>query len=254
MADDAQEEIKIDANEDRKYDIVIYGATGFTGAIAASEFIKRYASSAIDFKWAISGRNKQKLEKLRGKLRKEFKSEVDALSKETANAASSANKQEYIANLPIIIADVTNEESLKAMLTSTRLVISCIGPYRLVGEKVLQLCALNGTHYVDICGEPDFMERCAFKYYSAAESTGALIVSACGFDSVPSDIGCSFIEQFYLSNGGICSSINGYLTATAPDGYPCHHTTLKAAVLGMSEADKLRALRKEIKQKDYRIG
>merc|ERR1712228_608107 len=165
----------------------------------------------------------------------------------------SSSKQEYIDNLPIIIADVDNEQSLKSMITSTKLVISCIGPYRLVGENVLKCCAQNGTHYVDICGEPDFMERCAFKYYETAQSTGAIIVSACGFDSIPSDIGCAFVEQFYHRNGGICSSINGYLTGTAPDGYPCHHTTLKAAVLGLSEADKLRALRKEIKEKDYRV-
>ena len=261
QADDA----KIDYDS-REYDIIIYGATGFTGSIAAIEFIKRYATSNINFKWGISGRNNDKLTKLRVELQNEYKLQIENLNKivPLSNTPSFLNdknkklkeeKQKLIDNLPIIIADVKNEESLSTMITSTKLVISCIGPYRLIGEKVIELCAKNGTHYVDICGEPDFMERCAFKYYKEAEKNKALIVSACGFDSIPSDMGVAFVDQFYTKNGGICSSINGYLTGTAPDGYQIHHTTLKAAVYGMNEADKLRALRKEIEEKgDYRTS
>ena len=254
-------------NVDRQYDIVIYGATGFTGAIACSEFIKRYATSNINFKWAISGRNNEKLTKLRVELQNEYKSQIENLDKVVplSNTPQFLNdnntkklqsiKQDYINNLPIIISDVKNDESLSSMIKSTKLVISCIGPYRLLGEKVIEFCSKYGTHYVDICGEPDFMERSAFKYYNQAQESGALIVSACGFDSIPSDMGCSFIDQFYTENGGICSSINGYLTGQTPDGYSAHHTTLKAAVLGINEADKLRELRKEVeKSGNYRTS
>eukprot|EP01084_Bolivina_argentea_P241912 405963_1 len=267
MAQEPLDEIKIDRNN-REYDLVIYGATGFTGAIVAKEFISRYATSNINFKFAIAGRNNTKLTKLRNELQTEYKLQINNLSKivplsntpqflELNDKTRELNicKQEYISNLPIIISDVSNISSLKSMIESTKLIISCIGPYRLLGEKVIELCSLSGTHYVDICGEPEFMERCAYKYYKQAENTGALIVNACGFDSIPSDMGCLFIDQFYIERGAVCSRINGYLTGTAPNGYPAHHTTLKSAVLGINDVDKLRALRKEIdEKKDYRIS
>jgi len=251
--------------DSRAYDMIIYGATGFTGAIVAAEFVKRYATSDIDLKWAIAGRSSTKLTKLRDALQGEFKKQLDLLNKAVpmsntpsylneSQKASLSAKQQFMDSLPMLIADVSNESALRSVLIQTQLVISCVGPFRLFGENVVALCAQTGTHYVDICGEPDFMERCAFKYYEEAQSTGAIIVSACGFDSIPSDIGVSFIDDFYAENGGVCCSVNGYLTANAPDGYPCHHTTLKAAVHGLSEADKLRALRKEIDTKQYRVN
>merc|ERR1719491_254268 len=181
---------------DRQFDIVIYGATGFTGAIVASELIKRLATTDLELKWAIAGRNNAKLTKLRSTLQREFTSELQILSRivplsntpsllSDSKKAAQTRKAQYISSLPMLIADVTDADSLRAMITRTKLIISCVGPFRLFGEMVVKVCSEQGTHYVDICGEPDFMERCAFKYYSFAQSTGALIVSACGFDSIP---------------------------------------------------------------------
>mmetsp|Transcript_56517 Transcript_56517/g.94090 ORF Transcript_56517/g.94090 Transcript_56517/m.94090 type:complete len:552 (-) Transcript_56517:102-1757(-) len=225
---------------DRIYDITIYGATGFTGAIASGVFLERYLRTDMDLKWCIAGRSVTKLQTLRSQLQSE------AQSLEVEDNASVQRKLSYVQQLPMVIADVANETALRRMIASTKLVICCIGPYRLYGEKVIEYCAHYGTHYVDICGEPDFIERSAFKYYHTAQTSGAIIVSACGFDSIPSDIGVAFVDNLFASRGALCSTINGYLSGSAPDGYPVHHTTLQAAVYGMSEAQKLRSLRKQI--------
>ena len=120
----------------RKYDIVLYGATGYTGKYAAKYLAKRVNDSALNI--GIAGRNETKLNALKKTLYKG-------------------------GNIDVIKADSKNEDELRDMIKNTIVLVSCVGPFRLYGELIVKLCAELGTHYTDICGEPDFIERMAFK-------------------------------------------------------------------------------------------
>jgi short subunit dehydrogenase-like uncharacterized protein len=157
---------------ERDYDIVVFGATGFTGALTA-EYLARHGPAGN--RWALAGRNRQKLESVRSKL-----AEVDPAC----------------AELPLLSADVTDAESLRAVAESTRVVITTVGPYILYGEPLVAACAAAGTDYVDLTGEPEFVDRMWLGYHEQAQATGARLVHSCGFDSIPYDLGALFtVEQ-----------------------------------------------------------
>ncbi|HJP74990.1 MAG TPA: saccharopine dehydrogenase NADP-binding domain-containing protein [Pseudonocardiaceae bacterium] len=153
---------------DRDYDIVVFGATGFTGGLTA-EYLARNAPA--DLRWALAGRSEAKLAFVRDKLA-------------AINPAS--------AHVGLLVADVDDAESLRAVAESTRVVITTVGPYLRYGEPLVAACAAAGTDYVDLCGEPEFYHRMYLRYHALAERTGARIVHACGFDSIPADLGAYF--------------------------------------------------------------
>ncbi|MBJ7353695.1 MAG: saccharopine dehydrogenase NADP-binding domain-containing protein [Thermoleophilaceae bacterium] len=153
---------------ERDLDIVLYGATGFVGELTA-EYLA--ANSPDSLRWALAGRNPEKLTALRSKLAK-------------ANPA--------LADLPLIAADAADATSLEEMARSTRILISTVGPYALYGEPLVKACAENGTHYLDLTGEPGFVDEMYLKYDATAKSTGAKLVHCCGFDSIPHDLGAYF--------------------------------------------------------------
>lgn len=150
--------------EARRFDVVVFGATGFTGGLVA-EYLAR-VSAQEPFRWALAGRSRQKLEKLQRRLATEPGSVAPGL----------------------VLADVTDEASLDALVTSTTAVITTVGPYARFGEPLLRACALNGTHYVDLTGEPQFVHRMRERYDEAARRSGARIVNSCGFESIPPDL------------------------------------------------------------------
>ena len=154
----------------RDFDLIIYGASSFVGQI-----MTRYLAEHIGFsgtvKWAIAGRSSSKLNELRASL------------------------GEVAANLPIIIADADDANALAELCQSTRVIATTVGPYALYGEQMVKACAENGTDYCDLCGEAYWIKRMIVKYADAAEQTGARIVSCCGFDSIPSDLGVHFLQQ-----------------------------------------------------------
>ncbi|OQR95115.1 hypothetical protein ACHHYP_00388 [Achlya hypogyna] len=199
----------------RDYDAVIFGASGFTGQYIAVEWAKTCKKS---YRWALAGRSKAKLEATRQHVQEEIGSE---------------------ANIPIVIADVFDEPAMAALCSSTRLVINCTGPYRLFGEPVVRACVAAGTHYVDITGEPQFIETMALRYHADAERAGALVVHSCGFDSIPSDMGAVFASNQF-PEGGCCCSIETFISLTGKRG---HATTYECIVLGLAAADDLKALR-----------
>lgn len=147
----------------RSFDVVVYGATGFTGSLAA-EYMARKGETE---RWAIAGRNKGKLEALRTRLEK-----IDARWR----------------GLPIIEASADDPESLHRMAAQTRAVISTVGPFIRYGEPLVAACVEEGTHYCDITGEPEFVDA-TLPYHDAAKEKGIKIVSCCGFDSIPHDFG-----------------------------------------------------------------
>ncbi|HEX8976446.1 MAG TPA: saccharopine dehydrogenase NADP-binding domain-containing protein [Solirubrobacteraceae bacterium] len=151
----------------REYEIVVYGASGFTGALTA-EYLAR---NAPGLRWALAGRNQGKLETVRSRL-----AEIDPA----------------LAALPIITADIGEPASLAAMAAATQVVITTVGPYLSYGEPVVAACAAAGTDYVDLTGEPEFVDRMWLGYHAEAQRTGARLVHACGFDSIPHDLGVLF--------------------------------------------------------------
>jgi short subunit dehydrogenase-like uncharacterized protein len=155
-------------NADRPYDIVLFGATGFTGELTA-EYLAGYAPP--DTRWALAGRNQAKLEAVRNRL---------------------AAREPACKDLPLLHADSTDAASLEAVATSARVVITTVGPYVKYGEPLVAACARAGTDYVDLTGEPTFVDRMYVRHHEEAVRTGARIVHACGFDSIPHDLGVYF--------------------------------------------------------------
>jgi short subunit dehydrogenase-like uncharacterized protein len=153
----------------RPYDIVVFGATGFTGALTA-EYLAAHAPP--EMRWALAGRNLSKLEQVRSRL-----------------GAGSVE-------LPLLQADVTDGASVRAVAEAARVVITTVGPYIRYGEPLVAACAAAGTDYVDLTGEPEFVDRMWLSYHDQAARSGARIVHSCGFDSIPYDLGALFtVEQ-----------------------------------------------------------
>ncbi|RHZ22660.1 hypothetical protein DYB26_010578 [Aphanomyces astaci] len=149
------------------------------------------------------------------------------------------DKVRDVHDIPIVLADALDELALTAMCQSTTLVINCTGPFRLFGEPVVRCCVAAGTHYVDISGEPQFIETMMLRYNEDARKNACVVVSACGFDSVPSDLGTVFTAQQF-PKGGACSSIEAFIST---DGKRAHATTYECIVLGLAAADELKQLR-----------
>ena len=180
----------------RPYTLVLYGATSFVGQITA-RYLAHFLSDQEhrDVRWAIAGRNAEKLEKLHFQLTQE----QDA---EKANDTSAAN-------VDIIIANSDNAASLDKMTTQTRVIISTVGPYLKYGEPLIKSCVENGTDYVDLTGEAIFIKDMLDKYQDKAQQSGARIVNSCGFDSIPSDLGVYFTQQQSEANfNAPCSTIH----------------------------------------------
>lgn len=151
----------------REFDLILFGATGFTGRLAALYLAKTYGSS---IRWAIAGRRQEGLEKIRDEL-----VAIDASLK----------------SLPLVIADSSKPDTLRAMTLQTKVIITTAGPFDKYGSDVVKFCALNGTHYCDITGEADWVRKMIDKYDEAAKKSGAKIVHFCGHDCVPWDLAVS---------------------------------------------------------------
>lgn len=154
--------------DSRRLDLVVFGATGFTGGLVA-DYLARVSTEEA-FTWALAGRSREKLEAVREHL-----------------------VQQGCAILPeILVADVNDASAVQALAASARTVITTVGPYWLYGEPLLRACAETGTHYVDLTGEPQFVHAMREKYDAVARKTGARIVNSCGFESIPPDISVLF--------------------------------------------------------------
>ncbi|MDQ2837463.1 MAG: saccharopine dehydrogenase NADP-binding domain-containing protein [Actinomycetota bacterium] len=153
---------------DREYDLVLFGATGFTGGLTA-----RYLAGAMPAggNWALAGRDLTKLEAVRAEL---------------------AVIDPRWTQLPLLIADVTEPASLQAVAAASRVVISTVGPYLRHGEPLVAACAAAGTDYLDLTGETEFVDLMYTRYHHRARQSGARLVHSCGFDSIPHDLGAYY--------------------------------------------------------------
>ena len=165
---------------DREFDIIVYGATGFTGYLVAEYLLKKYGFGN-KLRWAIAGRNKEKLEKVEERLK-------------IINPSIS---------LPVVLADSSSIESLKRMAKKTKVVCSTVGPYALHGTELVEACILSSTDYCDLSGEVQWIRKIIALYQDLAYENGSRIVHSCGFDCIPSDIGVWFLQSYLKDNYGV---------------------------------------------------
>ncbi len=161
---------------ERELDVVVFGASGYTGKLVAEYIQSEYGENG-SVKWAIAGRNREKLEGIREEL---------GLS----------------SDLSILEVDSNDQGSLNAMTGSTKCVLTTVGPYQLYGSNLVESCAKNGTDYVDLTGEPGWMYEMINAHKETAQASGARIVFSCGFDSIPFDLGVYFVQQAAMDKFG----------------------------------------------------
>ena len=154
---------------EREFDLVVFGASGYTGKLVA-EYIQNEYGGDQSLKWALAGRNKDKL----------------AGIKEDLNLES---------DLTIPKVDSNDQESLDAMTSAAKCILTTVGPYQLYGSNLVESCAKNGTDYVDLTGEPGWMYEMINEHKETAKKSGSRIVFSCGFDSIPFDLGVYFVQQ-----------------------------------------------------------
>src|SRR6478735_3154805 len=203
-------------NADREFDIVLFGATGFTGRLTA-EYLARHAPAGL--RWALAGRSPDKLERVRDRL---------------------VDHDPGLGTLPLLHADVTDPASLADVAARARVVITTVGPYLTYGEPLVAACAEAGTDYVDLTGEPEFVDRMYVAHHATAERTGARIVHACGFDSIPHDLGALFTVQQLKATGPV--SVRGVVRASGMVSGGTFHSAMTAMSRGrqMKEASSAR--------------
>jgi short subunit dehydrogenase-like uncharacterized protein len=153
----------------REFDIILYGATGYTGRLVAEHLLKTYGASG-DIAWAMAGRSVEKLSEVRDLI--------------------GGPK-----NPPLVTADASVPASLAAMATRAKVIITTVGPYQLYGDGLVAACAEAGTDYVDLTGESHWIARMIAANEAKAKASGARIVFSCGFDSIPFDLGVYFLEE-----------------------------------------------------------
>ena len=151
---------------EKKYEIILFGGTGFTGQLCAKYFKENYS----DLNWAIAGRNKEKLEKI---------------------------KENFALEIDVLVADGDNLEALRVMAGQTKVVLSTAGPFARYSDLLVQACVEQGTHYTDITGENHWVRTLIDKHHDNASIKGVRVVPSCGYDSIPSDIGSLYaVSQF----------------------------------------------------------
>jgi len=154
---------------EREFDVIVFGASGYTGKLVAEYMGKEYGYDE-SIRWAIAGRNKDKLSSV--------KKDLDLGER-----------------VSIIEVDSTKKESLDSMTSSAKCILTTVGPYQLYGSSLVQSCSENGTDYVDLTGEPGWMYEMINAHQDTAKNSGARIVFSCGFDSIPFDLGVYFVQQ-----------------------------------------------------------
>ena len=174
----------------REFDIIVQGATGFTGTLVAEYLLRQYGADG-DLSWALAGRSEEKLRKVREGL---------------GSAAGDVN---------LIVADSFDKTALQSLCERTHVVLTTVGPYALYGSDLVEACVNSGTHYCDLAGEVQWIRKMIDTHHDRARDSGAKIVNCCGFDSVPMDIGVWFLQRAaHEKYGSYCKSISMLVKAT----------------------------------------
>ena len=173
---------------DKSVDVVIYGATGFTGKLVVEYMQEKYGKDE-GISWAIAGRSEEKLNSVREELK-------------------------VGSNVPQLLVDSNDKDSIASMVQQTKCVLTTVGPYQLYGANILQQCVIHVVDYVDLCGEPGWMHEMINEHAEQAKETGARIVFSCGFDSIPFDLGVYFLQKEVIArHGQPASNVRGRVRA-----------------------------------------
>jgi short subunit dehydrogenase-like uncharacterized protein len=191
---------------EREYDLVLFGATGFTGGLTADYLA---AHGPTNLRWALAGRNRAKLE---------------------AVAARLAAARSPVPPPALLEADAADAPALARIAESTRVAITTVGPYALYGAPLVAACAAAGTDYVDLTGEPEFVDRMYVENDAAAKASGARLVHCCGFDSVPHDLGAYF--TLLQLPEGVPVRIDGYVRSNASFSGGTYHSAINGFARG----------------------
>lgn len=190
----------------REFDIIIWGATGFTGKLVTDYMAQNY--SAGNLKWAIAGRNREKLT-------------------QTLNGR----------DIEIFVADSHDQNAMNELARKTRVMLTTVGPYARYGSELVAACAANGTHYCDLTGEVHWMRKMIDTHSAAAQDSGARIVHTCGFDSIPSDIGVYFMQQQMQAAHGVAAQQIKYRTKAFKGGFSGGTVDSMMAMMEAAQAD-----------------
>lgn len=210
--------------EKREFDVVILGASGFTGKYVVREalkFLNTTDPSSPLRTLALAGRDLSKLSK-------------------TLQWASSPTPPPP---LPLIHSDVTDPTSLLSLCRRAKLLLNCVGPFRLFGDPVVAACVDTGTDYLDICGEPEFMEKMETLHHQRAREAGSLVISACGYDSIPAEMGLLFNSRQWLPPT-VPNRVEAYLSLESDKRLVGNFATFESAVLGFANSGQLQELRR----------
>ncbi len=189
-------------SDPRTFDLVLFGATGFTGGLTA-EYLAEHVPAGT--RWALAGRSRGKLEAVRTRL-------------ERIAPASS--------ELELLIADVTDAASMQSVAEAARVVATTVGPYIHHGEPLVAACAKAGTDYLDLTGEPEFVDLMWLRHHAAAQASGARLVHCCGFDSIPHDLGAQFTVEQLRADGPV--SVKGFVQAGGTFSAGTFHSAVTA--------------------------
>ncbi|KAJ8750052.1 hypothetical protein K2173_013967 [Erythroxylum novogranatense] len=212
----------MDTNTQPPFDLIILGASGFTGRYVVREALKFLKAPSSPLKSiALAGRSPARL----------------------TQALQWAAHPAPPPTISILTADTSDPSSLRHLCRQTKLILNCVGPFRLHGEPVVAACAETGCDYLDICGEPEFMERVEIQFHEKAAETGSLMVSACGFDSVPAELGWMFNSRQWVAPSAP-NKIEAYLSLESDRRIVGNFGTYESAVLGVANVDKLQELRR----------
>ena len=185
--------------DERPLDIVLFGATGFTGGLTA-EYLARHAPEGT--RWALAGRSADKLAAVRERLAASIRS----------------------AGIELLEADLTDADALRDVAERTHVVATTAGPFLRLGEPLVAACAAAGTDYADLTGEPEFVDRMYVRHHETAVATGARLVHACGFDSIPHDLGVLFtVEQLPED---VPLTVRGYVSAGGKPSAGTYHSAI----------------------------
>ena len=193
----------------REFDVVVWGASGFTGRLVAEFLHGRYGPD--DLSWAMAGRNLAKLERVRAEIGAE--------------------------GIPIVIADANQADTLEALVARTTVLCSTAGPYAIYGSALVAACVAAGTHYCDLTGEVAWMRRMIDAHHEMARTTGARIVHSCGFDSVPSDLGVWLLQREMVERFGVPASAIKFRLRKASGGFSGGTAASMLNMLDEADAD-----------------
>lgn len=168
------------SQSDREFDLIIFGASGFTGRLVA-EYLAQHREPTGELKWAMAGRSRAKLAEVRAEMG-------------------------IPESIPLVEVDIADQASVEAMVARSSCVVTTVGPYQLYGSGLVAACAAAGTHYVDLCGEPGWMHDMIQAHSAQAAQSGARIVFSCGFDSIPFDLGVYALQQCVTAASGAAAS------------------------------------------------